>query len=71
MTAKTLRNKIQSWIDTKACIYYLIPGGLHKKTEREKLELKVYALTTFNIRLKRLKKKIVLKGFVFLGGGDL
>ena len=53
MTAKVIRNKVQSWIYSKACIYYLISGGIHKKTEREKLELKLHACKKLAILAKR------------------
>ena len=52
-----MRNKVQTWIDSNACIKYLIPGDLtktlSKRIEKEKLQIKLNAFNTLAVLSKQ------------------
>ena len=54
LTAKTMRNLVQTWVDTNVCVHHLIPGrALENNGEEDRFKLKLTVCRQFAVLAKR------------------
>ena len=54
LTAKTMRNLVETWVDTNVCVHHLIPGrALENGREEDRFKLKLTVCRQFAVLAKR------------------